>query len=75
VNVGQERIRFGGQDRTALDWLSLRVPPPVPETRERKQFAVIHLETVWLLRLAIPLPLIEAIGWNETPLGREWFPE
>src|SRR5258705_2209890 len=75
VNVGQERIWSGSQDRAALDHLPLRVLPSVPETGEREQLSAVHLETIRLFRLAVFLPLIEPVRWDEAPLRLERFPK
>jgi len=75
VNVGQEGIRSGRQDRAALNQLSLRIPPAVPESGESKQLAAVHFKTVRLLYLAFSLPFIEAVCRNEAALRFKGFPK
>jgi hypothetical protein len=73
VNVGQKRIWCGRQDRAALNRLSFRVSPSVPETSESKQLTVINFEAGRLFRLAFSLPLVEPVSRNETTLRFERF--
>jgi hypothetical protein len=74
VDVGQERI-WRSQDSATLDYIALRVSPSVPQAGEREQLAVVHLETVGLLRLAVSHPLVEPVSRNQAALRLEGLPE
>jgi len=49
VQVGDERIRSRGQDRTALDDLPVGTLPLIPKAGERKDIAFTNFKTVRLL--------------------------
>ncbi len=63
------------QDRAAFDYLPLRTCPSIPETGEGEQIAAVYLETIRLFRLAVFLPLVKPIRWNQATMRFERLPE
>src|SRR5258707_2737919 len=54
-----------GEDRTGLQPCPAFVLPAIPYPREREQLPFTDLETVWLLRLRRPHPLIKSVCWDQ----------
>jgi hypothetical protein len=73
VDVGQESIWGGRQDRTALDDLSSWIGPPVPQPGESEYLPILHLEAVGLFAFPILHPLVKPVGRNQAALGLEGF--
>jgi hypothetical protein len=60
-------IRHCGQNRARLDLLPLSVFPPVPQSREREQLAIIHFKTERLFGCESSFPLIETVTGDQAP--------
>ena len=75
VDVGQESIWGGRQDRTTLDHLSSRISPPVPKPSECENIPIAYLEAVGLLALTVAHPLVESVRRNQAPLRLERLAE
>ena len=75
VDVGQQSIWGGRQNRTALDHFSPRISPPVPQPSEGENLPIAYLEAVGLLALTVPHPLIESVRRNQAPLRFERLAE
>jgi hypothetical protein len=54
-------------DEITLYFATIRVPPVIPYSRERKQFPISDLKAIRLLLLPGFLPLVETICGNQAP--------
>jgi hypothetical protein len=61
---------FGGrgEDRAGFKYVSVRVPPAIPKTRECKDRAGFNLEGNRLFLFCRAPPFVKPIGWNQTSL-------
>lgn len=66
VDSRSHSIRRRGQNRAGLQHLAAWVSPAIPQTRKREQLPLVDLETIGLLGLARPHPLVESIRRKQT---------
>ncbi len=71
MDVRQQRVRSGGQNRASLNQTTARVFPSIPKTGKGKQGIVLHSEVEGLLLFAASHPFEKPVGRQQATAAHE----